>query len=221
MYEINYKENKKINGFFIKSDYDLLENKYYFNGDFIGNEIYNGFSTIFDDKQKVSYIGNLLNGNYNGIGKYFIKDKLKYDGTFENNIIVEGQEFKNGKFYFEGEFKNGTPYCGRVENYSSSIIHKFNGTLIDGTPFKGDGYIFQDDFMGRDLELMLHLERYEGENIEDYDQDYNEYLLEMYAEHENQYARENNEEWENYIKAEWEDGNYLMYEKIESNIKVF
>ncbi|WP_410502938.1 hypothetical protein RIF24_06710 [Exiguobacterium acetylicum] len=221
MYEVIYEKNKKIQGLLNKVEGDMLVEKNYINGSFDGDIIYTGDTIQYDDKHKIVYVGQLLNGKFDGEGKYFIKGKIKYEGTFKNDLIIKGNEFKNGKLYFKGDFKNEMAYNGQIKNYSNSYVEQFNGILKEGKPYTGKGYIYQNDSSGWDRDWLLNSYHYEEQEIENYDIEYYESMEEDYAEQQNNYIRETYSTWQNYIKANWENGSFEEQENLETNIKVF
>lgn len=222
LYEIEYSNNEKVKGYLVQTN-TKKQFEYYLNGEFKGNEIFNGDTIIFKDNHKIEYIGKIKNSAFHGYGHYFNNGKIKYKGIFENDLIISGEEFGPNKFKFIGEFRFGKPHTGSVENYSDSYIKLFNGELKDGKPYQGRGYIFKEDYRGWDLDFIKH-----QEHFEEPDDDYLQQQLEWYeaqeewhAEQENNHIRKSYREWEDFIKAEWKNGLYNEFENMESNKKVY
>ena len=101
---------------------------------------------FYDD---IKYIGNVIDGKFNGSGKIFIRDKLYYEGFFKNNLfhgdgILYSNycDYYNGKFYNGyangyGEIRwcNGISYKGLItKNLINGLgIYKYyNGSYYDG-----------------------------------------------------------------------------------------
>ena len=63
--------------------------------------------TFIDFNTQYKYIGDYINNNYNGYGKYYLKDNLIYDGQFKDGKYNGlGKNYKDNNVEYIGEFKN-------------------------------------------------------------------------------------------------------------------
>ena len=109
----------------------------------------NSFLTIISySKQFQSKLNITLNDykfatNYhliqeNDITKIFLKDSniLVFQGKFEKGKKIEGKEYKMGKKYFIGKYKNNSKYEGKTLNKAGNTI--FKGIYNNGLFWDGD-----------------------------------------------------------------------------------
>lgn len=222
LYEIEYKNNMKVKG----TIYRLSKNDeqpWFFNGDFDGNDIVNGFVTEYRrDNNKIFYEGEVVNREYSGDGTLYKKNGSVFQqGQWIKGEFVNGRQSGPNKFYFEGEFKHSNPWTGVVRNYSNDYVKNFKGNLIDGEPHQGTGYIFYRDQDGVDLhqrELEDQEQASDEDEYEDYNQN-NEY--ELRHSESNKRIRETYERWEDFILTDWDNGLPMEREHTEQNIEVY
>jgi len=223
LYEIIYEDSFKKSGFLNQFIDNLLQTTPYFNGEFLNEEIFNGNTVQFDKNRQIKYIGEVKSGDYHGVGSYFFNGELRFKGIFNYNEYVRGELNKSNGYYFNGEFKDGRPFNGKVKNYSDTFIKYFNGKLESGKPTKGVGYIFLSDHRGYDMEQIINEEVY-WEPDEEYLSQQNEWfeaMEEQMAEEENNIIRSSYYEWQEFVKADWEQGIYKKKEITEKNKKLF
>ena len=66
-----------------------------------------GKGTFIDFNKQYKYIGDYIKNNYNGYGKYYLKDNLIYDGQFkEGKYHGLGKDYKGNNVEYIGEFNN-------------------------------------------------------------------------------------------------------------------
>jgi antitoxin component YwqK of YwqJK toxin-antitoxin module len=66
-----------------------------------------GYVRNIDDSGYIAYEGQVIQGIFNGKGKYFIENQLIYDGEFKDNLYYgHGKYYVNGKLKYDGDFVN-------------------------------------------------------------------------------------------------------------------
>ena len=148
-YISNYDDNNGNNGNNIKIDFELKEGK--------------GLIKEYDNKDKLIFEGEYLNGQRNGKGKeYNYQGDLMFEGDYLNGLKWNGKvydsnkeknyELKEGKGYikeyfdyiiFEGEFSNG-----KRNGHGKEYINEKGGLL-----FKGDIQMEKD--MEKEKNMIL------------------------------------------------------------------
>lgn len=123
-----------------------------------------GYVVDIDDNGYVAYEGQVIQGIFNGQGKYYEIDELLYEGEFKDNnfdgygklysdgrLQYEGQFVKNlfhgkGKEYnpdeslwYESEYANGMRN-GKGKKYFKSGAISYEGEYVDDIPSKGTIY---------------------------------------------------------------------------------
>ncbi|MGN4741336.1 hypothetical protein [Bacillus cereus group sp. MYBK227-1] len=221
---------------------DRTEN-YYYKGQYKHGKIYDGFSTLFDNyKNDIIYQGEIKGGYKEGEGtSYYSNGEIEFKGSWNQDYIDNGIQYSNGKKTFEGKFKLtkdsstfsgiiAKPWTGIVTNYDISFeIKDFTGEIYNGKPITGHGDFLYLDSQGRDFKEYQHdemqaLERAEYEDTNPVE--INAIDIEQQLEDE---AKENNDRdrqtyfmgYNEYIKANWSNGNVIMREKNERNIKIY
>jgi hypothetical protein len=63
-----------------------------------------------DRNSFIQYEGQVIQGVFNGQGKYYEMDMLVYDGGFKDNLFEGyGKFYRDGKLYFEGVYVKNVP----------------------------------------------------------------------------------------------------------------
>ncbi|MHA7097720.1 toxin-antitoxin system YwqK family antitoxin [Priestia megaterium] len=219
-YSINYETTTPtrniVSGYVMNPNGDK-ENKYFYNGYFCENKVFNGFTTEFHSNDEIKFSGNVVNGLRDGYGTSFSsKGKLWFKGIYKQNEKYKG-ELYNEKGSFNGIFKDGRPWEGNVKRYDfpNQYILAFDGEIREGKPYIGEGLMFKQSSMGEDLE-----ERYANDNWEPDEQHW-----QMQEENDqsliNENIRKNYSDWDDYIKTDWNEGIPMERESIENNITVY
>lgn len=216
LFEIAYENDRKLHGNLTKEAASQME-PYYFNGEFLNNEIINGYVTQFDRDHKILYEGYLKDDKFSGKGTLYNNGNKRYEGLFEEGEFVYGKQF--AEMLFEGEFRNQKPFTGKVKNYSNYIVREFNGRIVEGQPFEGHGLIFQKDYNGRSRDYREFLE--ESREFNEYEVDHDDEYGRRQQEWINNYTREEYSNWEDYIFADWINGDFKEREDKEENKRVF
>ena len=103
--------------------------------------------TIYDNRRKISYIGDLSNFKYNGKGiLYYEKSKhIYFDGIFNMDLFIKGILYDpEGNKIYEGEFMNGQPKeCKNINLYEINRNLIFTGDLMDGK-YIGHGKLYKE-----------------------------------------------------------------------------
>ena len=85
---------------------DISINNYiYFTGNYIIYEL-NRIGKEYNDNDELIFEGEYLNGERNGRGKeYWYDGKLEFEGENLYNFIIKGKYYINEKLEYEGEFR--------------------------------------------------------------------------------------------------------------------
>lgn len=208
--EIVKSEIKDLNG---KGD-----KKYFYKGQYSQNNLINGITTLFHSEGSIKYRGEIINGEKNGKGtSYSEKGEKTFEGVYKENKRHKGILFENNVVKFEGLFKNGQPWEGKVKNYNFrwEYISEFTGEIKNGKPYSGKGYRFKRNSYGDDLDTLLHEHYYEPVDHED------ELREKIENELFNQRIRDEYTIWKDYIFTNWEEGEATEAEDDEENIIVY
>lgn len=192
------------------------DNQYFLKGLSRDRNIYNGITTLFDEKCNIIFRGFVKNGmkvsgiDYDPSTKFPI-----FEGTYEDENTKSGKIFYNNEVIFHGLVKDDKPWDGDATNLSDSrlsVLH-FTGQIKEGKIFSGHGYYYWMDERGHTLEYYNELADYYAEREAD------ESFWEFQDEHSsyNKMVRDNSENWEEYLAAEWHQGNPIYQNDIESN----
>lgn len=210
--------------------------KYFYNGQFVDGRIFNGFTTLYGDENTMIYQGEIKDGYKDGQGtSYNSKGKKEFEGTWKEDYYYKGTSFLNGNCEFEGEFKivsayNGKiakPWNGKAKNYDISLkVKNFTGQIFEGEPFVGEGSILYLDGEGRSIGEREQFEeqqvkKFENENQIEPDISEIEKRLEDEAQEENNLARHFYKNFNEYIKADWIQGELTIREVNERNKKIY
>lgn len=228
LFQINYEttSNKRLihhailNNYIIKPFSDPLINATYNNG-----KPFEGRTIKMHSNGTIAFWGEISNGEKNGLVKvYDEKGLLKFDGEYKNSERTMGKLYNKGKLIFEGQFNKRKPWNGKVYNtdFNSLYVKNFTGVISEGKPIEGQGYIFNRSSEFSSIEEM---QAYEFAQ-EQWDAQYEEMSYsEEYEEEQNKWHNENlrnlYSKWEDFILAEWNDGNHSVKEDKESNINVY
>ena len=102
--------------------------------------MWNGNGKIYNEKKKLKYEGEVLNGIKNGIGKEYDDsgELIIFVGEFSKGERKKGKEYKKGELRFEGEYKDGIRWNGKGKEFNTKI-YEFDGLQMDfeGEYFKG------------------------------------------------------------------------------------
>lgn len=220
LYEMEYQNGTLISGCLMKAKDERSENPNYFIGEMINNKIYTGYTTEFYNN-KILYEGFIKERQYSGQGTLYKNGRKILEGIFIEGSIVKGRKFDSPSF--EGEFKNDRPWIGTIKGYSDKIIYDFEGHIIDGQPYEGSGLVFLNDYKGETRDYREFLEESRNLDFDIMDQLSKEEIVDI---EENQQAqlnksrREEYDQWENFIQANWIKGQIKEKENKEGNIEV-
>ncbi|WP_274364967.1 stalk domain-containing protein [Paenibacillus thermotolerans] len=104
----------------------------------------NGYVRNFEDSGYIAYEGSVIQGVFNGEGKYFLQGQLIYEGEFENNAYHgQGKYYIDGKLHYEGQFAENASH-GKGKKYYEEGGLKEEGTyeqglLVDGIEYYPSG----------------------------------------------------------------------------------
>lgn len=223
LYEIEYKDGVKRRGYMAKLNSDTQKVPYYFNGEFEDDEIVDGIVTLFRADHSIYYEGGIKSRKYSGYGIRYENGKKLYEGTFKEGHITQGVKFTDP--VFEGEFKQGKPWNGSVKGLSDNLfVRKFYGQLVNGQPYKGEGLIFQKNHKGdtRDyLEVLEDSKKLFYDEIVFIDETEINDREERQQDEINKNSRESYGIWDDFIKADWVEGNVKEREDKEGNKVVY
>ena len=107
---------------------------------------------LIEKKREVVYFiesifeGEFFNGKKIGKGKkYDDKNKLLFEGEYINGELIKGKKYyDNGVLKFEGEYKNERKFGKGKEYYKNGVL-KFEGEYINGKKWNGIGYDTKDN----------------------------------------------------------------------------
>ena len=134
---IDYKILSKryiINENGIRKEYNLLNNKLLFEGEYLKRKR-NGKGKEYNDDGELIFEGEYLNGKRNGKGKEYYNGELIFEGEYINEEKNgKGKEYDyDGKLIFEGEYLNGKRWNGKGKEYNKYDIFEeeyLNGKII-------------------------------------------------------------------------------------------
>lgn len=220
-YTISYKTNGEKREMDYQEIIDLNSTRefgYIYKGDIENGEIKNGIVTKFHSNGSIAFRGTIVNGEREGKGSSFnIDGKLTFKGEYKNNQRLSGILYKNGNKRFEGNFQDGRPWIGKVFNYefTNEKVRKFTGEIRNGKPFNGSGFRYKRNQQGEDLDYIIYQENWEPDesHIQQQEEEYQGYI--------NEKTREDHNQWEDYIKTDWFNGDTKEREDIEDNIIVY
>ena len=121
---------------------DISINNYiHFKGKYIIYESKGIGKEYFCYKNKLVYVGGILNGQRNGKGKeYYDNGNLKFEGEYLNGQRNgKGKEYRYDKLKFEGEYLNGQRN-GKGKKYYDNGNLKFECEYLNGKEFIGNKY---------------------------------------------------------------------------------
>ncbi|NBD25540.1 MORN repeat-containing protein [Paenibacillus glycinis] len=218
LYEVELENDMLKSGYMKKNgECDL---PYYFKGDFTDNEISNGFVTLFSN-HIITYEGSVKEGEFSGKGIRYSRGLVKFKGEFSKGDIIYGEQFGQKGFYFKGQFKYNRPWTGEIRNLSNDYVLDFSGDLVEGKPHDGKGYIFQNDQDGNDRYFQEWQEERDVHHDDYYnDDEFSQQQEDWFHEQSNKNIRKSYHRWEDFIKAEWSNGEVKELEDRESNKKV-
>ncbi|MED3928362.1 hypothetical protein P4594_25275, partial [Priestia megaterium] len=231
-YKIEYQttsQERKIISKEIRDLYRSEGQEFYYKGKLVDGEVKTGITTNFDSRNvNTWYRGSVINGLKDGEGiQYNENGTISLKAKYEKNAPVEGILYKDGKILFEGTFKDFRPWNGQTFNYdfSQERVKEFTGEIRDGKPYKGMGYLFKRNDQGQDLAYMDAQEEYWEQQVEEWEDRQEQWEWEQQDEHfyayQNEQTREKYYDWEDYIKTDWNNGDFIEYEDIERNIVVY
>jgi hypothetical protein len=220
-YLINYETTEQKRTFVqgeIVDPNGIDDERFYYKGEFRDGKIFNGITTEFNSTGTIAFRGNVINGAKEGRGTTYTKDgKTYFKGIYRQGERTQGV-LNKGKSTFVGNFQDGRPSRGQVTNHDFyGIVKSFTGEIRDGKPYKGFGNLFKRNSFGHDLDYILHQENWEPDDIESVQQQQEE----DYHEYQNKQTRQDNYNWEDYIKADWTDGNAVERDDVEMNLIVY
>ena len=160
IFEGEYYKGKKWNG----KVFDKINNKTYElkNG--------NGFFKEYYDSGRIKYEGGYLNGERNGKGKEYYKNKLIFEGEYLNgkkNGKGKEYDYENGSLLFEGEYLYDNQNKGK--QYIKGKL-SFEGEFFQGRMWNGKGYDEKGD-------LIYELINGNGK-IKEYNYNFNQIIFE-------------------------------------------
>jgi len=146
---ILYYENSKniyFDGFFDSGSYiygilyDPEGNKIY-EGEFMNNNPKTCTNIkLYELNGNIKFIGDLIEGKYQGYGKLYKNSKLLYDGNFKDGYYeLNGILYVNENTKYEGIFKKGK-YNGNGKLFKDKYLY-YEGAFLDGK-MHGKGIIF-------------------------------------------------------------------------------
>ncbi|ASS67597.1 MULTISPECIES: hypothetical protein [unclassified Paenibacillus] len=187
-----------------------------YNAEIKNNEPVNGLVIKYNDEGVKIYEGYLIDGKREGEGTSYRNGKKYFSGIWENDRPKNGELRENGKLLFKGEIKNGNkPWEGEAFELTKDSFYEFTGILKNGLPFRGSGYNFRQNQYGLSYDEELEHEYMDPED----EQEMHRQMFEEEHARQNEEAR-NAHMWEEYIKADWDNGEATEKEPIESNIRV-
>ena len=136
---------------------EYINGKLEFEGDYLFNQKWNGKGydekgdiiyelkngtgkvKIYDNKGKIEFDGELINGIINGKGKKYSNGNLLFDGEFlDGKKNGKGIEYDyDGYLIFEGEYLNDKKWNGKGEDKKDRV--KFKGEYKNGKRWNGYG----------------------------------------------------------------------------------
>ncbi|AMQ05228.1 hypothetical protein [Sporosarcina psychrophila] len=205
--------------------FESLKNEYLIDADYIDGKPYNGKIISIRKNGTVAYWGEIVDGEKHGHAKnYNDKGKIIFDGEYEHSRAIKGKLYRDGKLEFDGELYNGDPWSGKsFENDLDKInVKKFTGEILEGKPVEGNGLIFKRSAEASSLnELEAIEEMDEVWHYQHEEQMLSEEYEEEHSRWHNESIRSKYREWEDYICADWKNGEYSEKEDKQSNIQVY
>ncbi|MFL0194418.1 hypothetical protein ACJDU8_02355 [Clostridium sp. WILCCON 0269] len=213
MYEVEYKNSNKIKGKLFYKNNDKL----CYDGEFDGDGIKNGFVETYYTNHNIHYRGDVKDNKHEGYGVEHYNNKsnsVRYDGNWIQGIIQSGKYFGKGERdikHFEGEFRNSKPYNGQIKYgnlYFEKTINGFEGEIKEGEPYEGKGMVFFRDYLDRDYETYSYICEEEENSYAEFDEDYDLDIERQYRESRFKNTKDRFSRWEEYIEAEWKNGQF-------------
>ena len=142
--EIDIEFVKKISGKYRKSrlkgkdvgkEYSLEDDVLIFEGDYLNGKKHGHGKELYLNGE-VKFEGDYLNGRRNGCGKeYDNENKLIFEGNYLDGLRHGyGKVYEENKIIFEGDYKIGKKWNGKVYNTKSGKIYEIkdgNGNVIE------------------------------------------------------------------------------------------
>merc|ERR1711998_356918 len=85
--------------------------------------------------------GSFKNNKYNGYGKYYENEILKYEGNFYNNMFNG-----DGKYYYEKGIVYEGKFLNNIKTNIGQLLNKNNKIFLSGY-WKKDKYIGISDYL--------------------------------------------------------------------------